>query len=97
MKPLPGKLLSDLLLKRLKPSLHKACSHFNPYIPTGLSCIQRLSEVVGSVVQAKEEVWSYAPPKEEIQIATVGVGLDGTCMLIGEDGYREAMMGNVSL
>jgi 2-isopropylmalate synthase len=36
LKPLPGKLLSDLLLKRLKPSLHKAYSHFNRYIPTGL-------------------------------------------------------------
>ncbi|UXE60542.1 MAG: hypothetical protein KA717_34290 [Woronichinia naegeliana WA131] len=29
-----------------------------------LSYIQRLSEAVGSVVQAKEEAWSYAPPKE---------------------------------
>jgi hypothetical protein len=56
-----------------------------------------LSEAVGSVVQAKEEAWSYAPPKEETQIATVGVGLDGTCMLICEDGYREAMVGTVSL
>jgi len=62
-----------------------------------ISCIQRLSEAVGSVVQAKEEAWSYAPPKEDTQIATVGVGLDGTCMLICEDGYREAMVGSVSL
>jgi hypothetical protein len=62
-----------------------------------ISCIQRLSEAVGSVVQAKEEAWSYAPPKEDTQIATVGVGLDGTCMLICEDGYREAMVGTVSL
>jgi hypothetical protein len=28
-------------------------------------------------------------------IATIAVGLDGTCMLIGEDGYREAMVGTV--
>jgi len=28
--------LSDLLPRRLKPSLHKAYSHFNRYIPTGL-------------------------------------------------------------
>ena len=41
-----------------------------------LSYIQRLSEAVGSVVQAKEEAWSYAPPKEDSQIATVGIGLD---------------------
>ena len=62
-----------------------------------ISCIQRLSEAVGSVVQAKEEAWSYAPPKEDKQITTVGVGLDGTCMLICEDGYREAMVGTLSL
>ena len=62
-----------------------------------ISYIQRLSEAVGSVVQAKEEAWSYAAPKEDTQIATVGVGLDGTCMLICEDGYREAMVGTVSL
>lgn len=62
-----------------------------------LSYIQRLSEAVGSVVQAKEEAWSYAPPKEDTQIATVGIGLDGTCMLMCEDGYREAMVGTVSL
>lgn len=62
-----------------------------------ISCIQRLSEAVGSVVQAKEEAWSYAPPEEESHIATVGVGLDGTCMLMCENGYREAMVGTVSL
>jgi hypothetical protein len=62
-----------------------------------LSYIQRLSEAVGSVVQAKEEAWSYALPKEDSQIATVGIGLDGTCMLIGEEGYREAMVGTLSL
>jgi hypothetical protein len=56
-----------------------------------------LSEAVGSVVQAKEEAWSYALPKEDSQIATVGIGLDGTCMLIGEEGYREAMVGTLSL
>jgi hypothetical protein len=62
-----------------------------------LSYIQRLSEAVGSIVQAKEESWSYAPPEEEVEITTVGIGLDGTCMLICEDGYREAMVGTVSL
>jgi len=62
-----------------------------------LSYIQRLSEAVGSVVQAKEEKWSYAQPEEDVQIATVGIGLDGTYMLMCEDGYREAMVGTLSL
>jgi hypothetical protein len=43
---------------------------------------------------------SYIPTglldKIEFQISTVGVGLDGTCMLIGEDVYREAMVGTIS-
>jgi len=34
--------LSDLLLKRLKPSLHKAYSHFNRYIPTSLLSVKKL-------------------------------------------------------
>jgi hypothetical protein len=84
--------MSSMAGKEVKNDLSENHGRF-----VAISCIQRLSEAVGSVVQAKEEAWSYAPPKEETQIATVGVGLDGTCMLIGEDGYREAMVGTVSL
>jgi hypothetical protein len=84
--------MSKMAGKEVKDDLSENHSRF-----VAISCIQRLSEAVGSVVQAKEEAWSYAPPKEDTQIATVGVGLDGTCMLIGEDGYREAMVGTVSL
>jgi hypothetical protein len=62
-----------------------------------VSYVQRLSEAVGSVVQAKEENWSYMPPKLETPITTVGVGLDGTCMLMCEEGWREAMVGTISL
>ncbi len=65
--------------------------------PIAISCIQRLSDAVGTVVQAKEENWSYVPHIEESTISTVGIGLDGTCMLVCEDGYREAMVGTVSL
>jgi hypothetical protein len=62
-----------------------------------VSYLQRLSEAVASVVQAKEEAWSYAPPPLESAVSTVSVGLDGTCMLLCEDGWREAMAGTVSL
>lgn len=62
-----------------------------------VSYLQRLSEAVGSVVQAKEENWSYAPPRIEMPITTVAVGLDGTCLLLCEEGWREAMVGTVSL
>jgi hypothetical protein len=62
-----------------------------------VSYIQRLSEAVASVVQLKEESWSYAPPKMDVEIATVSIGLDGTSMLLCEDGWREAMVGTISL
>jgi hypothetical protein len=62
-----------------------------------VSYIQRLSEAVASVVDLKEESWSYAPPKMEVEITTVSIGLDGTCMLMCEDGWREAMVGTIAL
>ena len=62
-----------------------------------LSYIQRLSEAVGSIVQAKEESENYAPPEMDSKITTVGIGLDGTCMLMCEEGWREAMVGTISL
>jgi hypothetical protein len=62
-----------------------------------LSYVQRLSEAVGSIVQAKEEGDNYEPPEIDVKIESVGIGLDGTCMLMCEDGWREAMVGTISL
>ena len=65
--------------------------------PVARSYLQSLSDAVGSVVQAKEETWSYATPKLEQPISAVSIGLDGTCMLLCEQGYREAMVGTLAL
>jgi hypothetical protein len=63
-----------------------------------LGLIQRLSEAVSSVVQIKEESWSYRVPEvKEAEIKTIGIGLDGTCMLMCEGGYRQAMVGTIAL
>ena len=43
--------------------------------------LQDLATHVGTVAQIKEESWSYATP-ELGKVATVGIGIDGTCMLI---------------
>ncbi len=44
--------------------------------------MQRLTEAVASIVQIKEESWSYTVPNvEESEIKTIAIGLDGTCML----------------
>jgi hypothetical protein len=64
---------------------------------TSLNVVQRLADVVGSVAQAKEESWHYATPKLDEPVRTIAVGLDGTCMLLVEQGYRQAMVGTISL
>jgi hypothetical protein len=58
---------------------------------------QELSAFVSAVVQAKEELWHYATPKLDADIANVGIGIDGTCMLLCEGQWREAMTGSISL
>lgn len=60
--------------------------------------MQRLSEAVASVVQIKEETWSYTVPNvEEAEIKTISIGLDGTCMLMCGGSYRQAMVGTIAL
>ncbi len=65
--------------------------------PVAVSYIQRVSEVVASIIEAKEESWNYVPPQLEVEIASVAIGLDGTCMLLCDTGWREAMVGTISL
>lgn len=62
-----------------------------------ISYIQNVSEAVASIIEAKEESWNYVPPKLDVEINSVAIGLDGTCMLLCETGWREAMVGTISL
>ncbi len=61
------------------------------------SYLQGVAEAVGSIAQAKEETWRYATPTLDRAVASVGIGIDGTCMLMCRGGYREAMTGTLSL
>jgi hypothetical protein len=47
------------------------------------------------VALAKEEDWEYALPELEEPIATVTIGMDGTCLWMSEDGWRETMVGTL--
>jgi len=59
--------------------------------------IQTVSELVGTVAQAKEESWHYKTPVLETPVATVSLGLDGTTIYVRDEGYRETMVGTIAL
>ena len=61
------------------------------------SFVQELTEVVGTIALAKEESWHYKTPTLATEIQTICIGVDGTCMLMCDDRYREAMVGTISL
>jgi hypothetical protein len=54
--------------------------------------IQDIAAAVAAAM-VKEEDWSYAPPKFDGLPATVAISPDGTCTPMGDDGWREAMVG----
>lgn len=59
--------------------------------------IQDVSALVAEGIEAKSRVWETGgeePPADEV--ATIGIGLDGVCMLFCEDGYRQAMVGTIA-
>jgi len=61
------------------------------------SYLQNLSEAVGNIALAKQDNWHYTTPKLNEPVKTVSIGVDGTCMLLCKDGYRQAMVGTISL
>lgn len=61
------------------------------------SFVQTLAEAVGTIALLKEEDWHYQTPKLPMPIEIVSIGVDGTCMLLCEDGWRQAMVGTISL
>lgn len=70
----------------------------NHHCTLSKNVVQRLCDAVASVVEAKEESWSYQVPDiQETEIKSIGIGLDGTCMLMCEGAYRQAMVGTIAL
>jgi hypothetical protein len=61
-----------------------------------LSFIKNLTDMVGAIALAKEETWSYELPDMPNAVASISVGLDGTCLNMIEDGWREAMCGTIA-
>lgn len=61
------------------------------------SYLKNVCDTIGSIAQAKEESWTYALFDLSAPVKSVAVGIDGTCMLLTESGWREAMVGTLSL
>lgn len=59
--------------------------------------VQNISDTVGSIAAAAEEDWMYEVPKQDKTVTTVSVSLDGTCVYLCQDGWREAMSGTIAL
>jgi hypothetical protein len=62
-----------------------------------IAYIQNLAEAVGTIAMAKEEDWEYELPSLGQAVRTIAVGVDGTCTLLRDDGWRVAMTGTISL
>jgi hypothetical protein len=58
--------------------------------------VKSLGDAVGAYAVAKEETWNYALPKFDRPCASIAIGVDGTCMLLQEDGWRVAMAGTIA-
>ena len=58
--------------------------------------VKKLSDFVGAIADTHETEWEYDLPTFDRPVASVGIGLDGTCMLLREDGWREAMCGSIA-
>ena len=57
--------------------------------------IQDISRAVGNVASSKP--WKYTTGVASSEVSSIGISLDGTCMLLREEGWRQAMVGSISL
>jgi len=60
------------------------------------SFIQSTSQIVSNILLKQEEDWEYEIPKMPKKVETISIGLDGTCMPMGDTNWREAMCGTFS-
>jgi hypothetical protein len=62
-----------------------------------LSYVQNITYIVGRMGEKKEDEIVYSLPKLGGEVATVSIGVDGTCSYVGNNGWRESMVGTISL
>jgi len=60
------------------------------------SFVKNCADLVGDIVEAKEDVWDYQIPALDAPVSTVSIGLDGTTIRMDEGSFREAMVGTIA-
>lgn len=67
----------------------------NHGIDVSISYIQNITDRVNNLIK-REEIF-YKLPKLKDEVSIVSIGIDGTCSYVGEHGWREVMVGTISL
>jgi hypothetical protein len=57
--------------------------------------VQDVTDAVAAVALAREEEWEYTLPEPDEPTSTITLGIDGTCLLMCEGGWRETMVGTI--
>ena len=60
------------------------------------SFLQNLVKKVACIAKQQETEWHYDLPNFQKPIVSIAFGLDGTCLHLRKDGWREAMAGTIS-
>ena len=62
----------------------------------GIVPLQNLSQKVAGIAEQQETQWHYDLPNFQKATASIAISLDGTCMHLSKEGWREAMAGTIS-
>lgn len=60
------------------------------------SYLQNVADAVGTIAMLKEVDWEYSALVMDAKVKTISIGMDGTCMLLCDDGYRQSMVGTLA-
>jgi hypothetical protein len=55
------------------------------------------AKAVAEIAETKDKVWSFDLPRLPGKVATIGISLDGTCVNIRPEGWKQVMVGTIAL
>lgn len=91
-----AKILSNKYARLSAPEAKKDLEE-NHGRPISIAYLQKVSEAISAIAELKEETWEYSVPALDMSIKSIAISLDGAFVLMHKEGYREAMVGSLSL